>query len=524
MTSWDIKSKYVRVGAAAAFAIAGIAVEACSDDPIASNVSRAAGADAGGPDATLVRDMNATLNAEGDAGDSPPSETSDSGPAGQADAGRVDAKKQILFFLGDGMGIPVITAARIYSKGEEGDLTMDTLPESGFVRTYSNDMQVTDSAPSMSAYMTGVKTNNDVVSMSPDTLYKGDGGTSVKTFLELAEAAGFSTGVVTTTRVTHATPGATYAHSNDRDREDDIAAQLVPGGIGYNAALGNGLEVVFGGGRKQFLPKVDGSSGRSDGRNLVDEMKSRGYVYADTLASLSALPVNTVRAFGLFTSSHMNFDIDRTLVATPTEPSLKDMTLKAMDILGSNSKGYFLMVEGGRIDHALHETNAKRALAETVAFDDALAAALAKAKMTDPTLANTLVVVTADHDHTMMLNGYSKRTGKTTAENAGILGVVHDYARGTPSLDSDNMPFTILGFGNGENRVAGARSSAPTLTDSMTSANDYHQEGAIRVAAGSETHGGTDVAIMAIGRNAEDIHGFMDNTEVFNVLRRASEF
>ena len=142
--------------------------------------------------------------------------------------------RRVVFFLGDGMGIATLTAARIYAVGEDGELTIDQLPETGFVRTYSNDAMVTDSAPSMSAYMTGVKMNNDVLSMSPDTvadLYgcTAQNGKPVATILELAKAAGLGTGAVTTTRLTHATPAATYSHSCHRDLENDIAAQAVPG-------------------------------------------------------------------------------------------------------------------------------------------------------------------------------------------------------------------------------------------------------------------------------------------------------
>ncbi|MHD0148957.1 alkaline phosphatase, partial [Corynebacterium diphtheriae] len=154
------------------------------------------------------------------------------------------------FFLGDGMGLTTMTAARIYSVGEEGALTMDTLPETAFVKTFSNDAQVTDSAPSMAAYMTGVKMNNEVISMSANTLAIDPGtdangnklvnkcgtgnGTPATTLLELAKAKGFAAGVVSTARVTHATPAATYAHICHRDLENDIAAALVPGGTGYN--------------------------------------------------------------------------------------------------------------------------------------------------------------------------------------------------------------------------------------------------------------------------------------------------
>ncbi|MFZ6673325.1 alkaline phosphatase [Undibacterium sp. Xuan67W] len=447
-----------------------------------------------------------------------------------------DAPKNVIFFLGDGMGMTTMTAARIYSVGEDGELTMDTLPETAFVKTFSNDAQVTDSAPSMSAYMTGVKMNNEVLSMSPDTLaidplVDANGnklvnncgtknGTPATTLLELAKAKGLSTGVVTTTRVTHATPAATYSHICHRDLENDIAAAAVPGGIGYNTGLGTtGLDVLLGGGKQFFTPFKDGGK-RSDGRDLVAEMKAKNYAYASNSTEFNAIDgTKTDKLFGLFTSSHMSYDLDRD---PAKEPSLAEMTTKAMDVLAKNSKGYFLMVEGGRIDHALHETTAKKALQDTVAFDNAIKAAIAKAKIADPDLKNTLIVVTADHDHTLVLNGYAKRTGKTAAGNPGVLGVVKNYVTGVPDKDLDGAPYSIIGFGNGENRTQGSRSTMASLDETVTSANTYHQEAVVRVAVGSETHGGTDVFFGAIGKGSDTFLGTIDNTKVFTLVKTAS--
>lgn len=444
--------------------------------------------------------------------------------------------KNIIFFLGDGMGMTTMTAARIYAVGEDGELTMDTLPETAFVKTFSNDAQVTDSAPSMSAYMTGVKMNNEVIAMTSDTIaippvvdINGNklgnncgthNGSAVTTLAELAKKQDMSVGVVTTTRITHATPAATYAHICHRDLENDIAAALVPGGTGYNPRLGKaGLDVILGGGNQFFKTKADGGK-RADGRDLIAEMKANGYSYATNASELNAIdPKKSTHLFGLFTSSHMSYDLDR---AATSEPSLAEMTSKAMDVLAANNpKGYFLMVEGGRIDHALHETTARKALQDTVAFDNAIKTAIEKAWLNDPQLRNTLIVVTADHDHTLVLNGYAKRTGKTTASTPGVLGLVLNYVTGAATPDADGRPYTIIGFGNGENRVQGARSSMPSLDDTTISANTYHQEAAIPTAAGSETHGGTDVFLGAIGKSAEDFHGVIDNTRVFKLIRTA---
>ena len=445
------------------------------------------------------------------------------------------APKNVIFFLGDGMGMTAMTAARIYAVGEDGELTVDTLPETAFVKTYSNDAQVTDSAPSMAAYMTGVKMNNEVISMSQNTKAVdpvadangnklgnncgANNGTPATTLLELAKAQGLGTGVVTTTRVTHATPAATYAHICHRDLENDIAAASVPGGTGYNSALGTGLDVLLGGGSQFFTPFKDGGK-RSDGRNLITEMKARNAAFVSNVAELNAIdPGKTERLLGLFTSSHMSYDLDRD---PAKEPSLAEMTTKAMEVLAKNSKGYFLMVEGGRIDHALHETTAKKALQDTVAFDNAIKAALAKARVSDPELKNTLVVVTADHDHTLVLNGYAKRTGKTTAANAGVLGVVKNYVTGAVDKDLDGAPYSIIGFGNGENRTQGSRASMASLDDSVTGSNTYHQEAVVRMPAGGETHGGADVFLAATGKGAESFTGTIDNTKVYSLVKAAA--
>ena len=217
--------------------------------------------------------------------------------------------------------------------------------------------------------------------------------------LELAKAQGMGTGLVTTTRITHATPATTYAHVCHRDAENDIAAQLVPAGKGtgwgaYNTKLNDGVDVVLGGSLRQFKPTTVSGGKRADGRDLVKEMQDQGYSFVANGSDLTKIdPTKTKKLLGLFNASHMNYDLDRTNKKID-EPSLADMTTKAIDVLQAKNKSFFLMVEGGRIDHALHDTNAKRALQDTVAFDNAIKAAIDKVKKTDPELKNTLIVVT----------------------------------------------------------------------------------------------------------------------------------
>ncbi|XAH23236.1 alkaline phosphatase [Xylophilus sp. GW821-FHT01B05] len=451
---------------------------------------------------------------------------------GGSDSGPAAAPKNVLFFLGDGMGLTTMTAARIYQVGEDGNLTMDTLPETAFIKTYSANAQVTDSAPSMAAYMTGVKMNNEVISMtaptsafntttgadyvsgSDSTCPTSGNGSAVTTMLELAKSGGLATGVVTTTRITHATPAATYAHICHRDGENNIAAQMVPQGAGFNSALADGIDVVMGGGLRHFLPKGTAGSVRTDTRDLVAEMKARGYAFAGNKTDFSALPA-TGKLLALFTPSHMAYDLDRDAAK---EPSLAEMTTRSIDQLKSNPKGMFLMVEGGRIDHALHETTARKALADTVAFDGAIKAAIDKMQVIDPGLKNTLIVVTADHDHTLVLNGYSARTGPSSATNPGVLGLLRSYTNGALATDTSGNPYTIIGFGNGENRP----SVRTALSDAQVFASSYHQEAVIPVTAGNETHGGGNVFLGAIGRGADSFSGTLDNTAVFGLIRKAS--
>ncbi|UJB66822.1 alkaline phosphatase [Acidovorax sp. YS12] len=439
--------------------------------------------------------------------------------------------KNVLFFLGDGMGITTLTAARIYSVGETGELTMDQLPETAFVHTYSNDGQVTDSAPSMAAYMTGVKMNNEVISMSPETRATGaDGkpyhvkydstcpasgnGTAVETLLEQMKAAGYGTGVVTTTRITHATPATTYAHVCHRDAENTIAAALVPGGAGYNAKLGDGIDVVFGGGTNYFTPATAGGR-RNDGRDLIAELQKAKYSFAADKAAFDKLPVDgSTKIAGLFTKDHMAYDLDRD---GSREPSLSEMTGKAIDALAAKKKGFFLMVEGGRIDHALHATNARRALQDTVAFDNAIKTALAKMQAVDPGLKNTLVVVTADHDHTLQMNGYARITGKTAPGNPGVLGLVKDYVKGAPSKDVDGNPYTVLGFGNGP----GYKPVRAPISSAELESADYLQEAVVPMPSGGETHGGGDVFLGATGLGADNFSGVLTNHEVFGLIKKS---
>jgi alkaline phosphatase len=432
--------------------------------------------------------------------------------------------RNIIFFLGDGMGPTTITAARIYKVGEDGLLNFEKIDRTARIKTYSNDAQTTDSAPSMGAYMTGIKINNDVISMrgarpvapgkdangNPGIDRCGEGnGSAQATILELAKAHGKAVGAITTTELTHATPAATFSHICNRNAQYAIARQIVPGGAGYNPALGDGVDVLMGGGRQHFTPfdAARNPHGRADGRDMLAEFKAHGYFVAATRADmLSARPGR--KLVGIYSAdSHLDYALAR----RPEQPTLAEMTAKSIELLSKNANGFFLMVEGGKIDHALHDTNAKNALAETIAFDDAVQAAIDRMRALDPGLEHTLIVVTADHDHTVVRNGDAPR-------GASPLDIMRSYADGKPVKDADGHTFTTLVFGTGPNRP----DQRADVDGATAQADGYHQEAGVRMAG--EAHGGGDVKLYALGAGSAPFKGTMENTHVFDLMKAAFGF
>lgn len=470
--------------------------------------------------------------------------------------------KNVILFIGDGMGISTVTAARILEgqlnglAGEEYQLSFDKFPFSGLAKTYNVDAQTPDSAGTMTAMMSGVKTDVGVIGVDED-IERGDcatvNGNELVTALELAEIAGKSTGIISTARITHATPAATYAKSADRNWEDisdmpeaavtagctDIADQLVNFERNlethYSGLDVDGIEVVMGGGRRHFLPKEasanspDAASAiegdRTDGRNLVNEWQSMyaNGVYVYDQSGFDGIDTETTeRVFGLFNESHMQYEADRGNDITG-EPSIAEMTETAINILNNNDDGFFLMVESGRIDHAHHAGNAYGALHDTLAFAQAVAKADA---LTDDD--DTLIIVTADHGHVFTIAGYPKRGNP-------ILGKVVNVGEDDAATAADGTPYTTLGYTNGlgyrnlgdetnsdASYLAGADTGRKDITDIDTTSPGYHQEALIPL--GSETHSGEDVGIYAKGPGAFLVNGTNEQSVIFHVMDFAADF
>jgi alkaline phosphatase len=466
--------------------------------------------------------------------------------------------KNVILFIGDGMGISTITAARILAgqlrgeSGEENELYFESFPNVALSKTYNTNGQVPDSAGTMSAMATGIKTDVGLISVNQNVV-RGDcasqAGNTAMTFLERAETRGLATGVVTTARLTHATPAANYAHAMDRDFEDDrdaamlanpgdcpdIARQLIE--FTSNVPGSDGLEVALGGGRRSFLPRVDGidpetqgAGERLDGRNLTQEWL-RNYPassYVWNKEQFLAVNSNTTQhLLGLFEPSHMQYSLDRESDQAG-EPSLSEMTAKSIEILSNNEKGFYLTVEAGRIDHAHHAINPRRALMDTIELAEAVRTA---AEMVN--LEETLIIVTADHSHVFTIAGYPARGNPILGKVVGV-DSQGDTAENL-SLADDGKPYTTLGYSNGpgfhfieDSASADDVYALPVhtdgrvdLTDVDTEAAGFHSETTVPLS--SETHGGEDVAIFAIGAGSDLIRGVMEQNVIFHVMMEASQ-
>ncbi|XP_050096378.1 alkaline phosphatase-like [Anopheles aquasalis] len=415
--------------------------------------------------------------------------------------------KNVVFFLGDGMSIPTLAASRMYlgqqqgHTGEESQLSFEEFPDVGLVKTYCIDKQVADSACSATAYLCGVKANYATIGVTAAVNYSNcaaslDTRNHVQSILAWAQAAGKATGFVTTTRVTHASPAGTYAHTSNRDWEcdddmvrfgadptqcQDIASQLVYGETGKK------LRVILGGGRRKFIPKdlkdEDNIPGqRMDGVNLISQWyysKPLGTArYVSNRADLLALNFTEVDyLMGLFNADHLPFHLD----ARPdVDPSLGDLTYAAIRTLQKYPEGYVLFVEGGKIDLAHHFTKAAKALSETVQLSEAVQVAQQLSSSDD-----TLLLVTADHSHTMSLSGYAKRGNDILGLNGHL-------------SDGDRKPYTTLSYANGPGGpINGPRGERVVLTESMVRDRDFQYPKVVPMKY--ETHGGDDVALFAYG-------------------------
>lgn len=447
--------------------------------------------------------------------------TSGTAPGSYADgqralANRLNARetgtraKNVILFIGDGMGVSTVTAMRIYEgqklgmAGEEYELAIDGLPHVALSKTYNTDQQVPDSAGTATAMMTGEKSRAGVLNISP-AVARNDCANALNnpltTLVEQASERGFQTGIVSTTRLTHATPAATFAQSPNRNWESakDVPAEAAAQGCQSIAqqlidSMKDGtVDLALGGGHKEFPA---GFESALTGTFVTTKAE------LDTKGATGALPL-----LGLFSASHLDYMAEKP--KDSAEPTLSDMTKAAISKLAPSGDGYVLMIEGGRIDHGHHDGKAQLALEDGVEFDNAVRTAL---NMVD--LSETLIIVTADHSHVFSIAGYPTRGNP-------ILGAVigndeNGAPNSTPVLADDGLPYTTLGYQNGPGATQGVRNP------DLSSGEIIRQVAAIP--GRSETHGGEDVAIYAAGPSSALVSGVMEQNTIYHILRHALGF
>ena len=313
------------------------------------------------------------------------------------------APKNVIYLIGDGMGVAQVTLARL-TTGKP--LAMDSMPVGGFVKTQSANAAVTDSGAAGTALATGFKTNNGMISTLPD-------GKTVQTILEAAAKTGRAVGIVTTVTITHATPASFGAHVAARASQADIAPQY----------LDKKIDVIMGGGRQFFIPKSRAGSKRTDETDLIARARSGGYTYVETAEELTA--ANGNKLLGLF-------EMDA-LSATGRQPPLARMTKKAISALSRDKDGFFVMIEGGQIDWRCHANDAAGTVMHMLDFDAAVGQALEYARKNG----NTLVIVTADHE-----------TGGLTLLGSEEGGNEFTPTFSTTSHSAVNVPFFAYGPGS----------------------------------------------------------------------------
>ena len=451
-------------------------------------------------------------------------------PAGWFRAGREAAiargadrakARNLILFIGDGMGPTTVAAARILqgqrqgASGEETQLSFERFPALALSKTYNTDLQTPDSAGTMTAMASGLKTLAGVLGVD-QTIRRGRceniEAASHPSLFDFADGADMASALVTTTRITHATPAALYAHSPDRNWEGDAAMPESARAAGCTDLAAQliahqdhgGPQIVLGGGSANFIgPDVHPVGRRADGRNLIEEWTQRhpGGHFVLKREELLALPADGQRVFGLFTPSHMSYELDRENGHAADEPGLAEMTRFSLQRLQADGRPYLLVVEGGRIDHAHHAGMAQRALVDTIALAEAVAVADELTSADD-----TLIVVTADHSHAFNFVGYPPRGND-------ILGLVRDF-NGQPLRDLGGRPYTTLSYANGPG------AGQPTLEgDSDTRHADFRQPALF--ALESETHGGEDVAVYARGPGSEAVRGSIEQHVIFHILTQA---
>lgn len=430
-----------------------------------------------------------------------------------------EAPKHVIYLIGDGMATAQRQVAEYYLQEQTGDkntrLAMNSLPITGINTTHSADSLVTDSAASATALATGMKTDNGMIGVLPD-------GTKVTSLLESAQKKGMATGLITTTRLTHATPAAFIAKNVSRDNENEIAEDYANSGITYFA----------GGGYRHFV--TGKNSKRKDGKDLVATMEKNDYrtfIGNESVASFRGYqPKAGDKVFAAFSQSHIPYEIDR--VKTDTLPSLAEMTEKGIELLAKDKDGFFLMVEGGRIDHASHANDIAGTIFDTLAFDQAVQKAL---DFYHKNPDDTLIIITGDHETGGMGMGFGNNYFMNIDKVAQAKESIEDKLQGVYQGDRAAFyqhiatKFDLITLDKEEKQlIETAMNVVDKKEPNLENSYGGYDPVAIAVAhvtskrAGvywtSYAHTATQLPLSAIGVQADKLGGFKDNTQVAQTI------
>lgn len=434
-------------------------------------------------------------------------------PQGGCGQPEEEAPGSVIFMIGDGMGYQAIALARwaLLEPGER--LALEQLPEVGWMTTYSANNAVTDSAASGTAMAAGVKTNNQMIGMTPDER-------PVRSIADVAQDQGWRIGYVTTTEITHATPASFYGSIQNRykpEEVDKLAPQL----------LEQGPDLILGGGWADFLPYRSYGS-RQDDRNVLEEFEAAGYTLWQDREDLDQDPPD--KLLGLLAGGHMPYELDnQRLPEALRYPDLRRLTEVALNALGSGDQPFFLMIEGGRIDHAGHSFDTGGVIAEMAAFDRAVATVMEYQKQHP----ETLVVITADHSTGgLAINDFVdwEMIARQSASVDWMKTDVRDEEepQGAEYLDEltgfDQYPeeevprfseeevlaIRLEGDSYNAGRILGRAMGERTGVTWVPRVDGFNTGG----------HTGEDVPVFAIGPGAKAFGGGLDNTDIPKIFSR----
>ena len=398
----------------------------------------------------------------------------------------LSAVKNIILFIGDGMGTAAVDLSRMVLLGKEKLWDFENTIYIGLQKTYSENLLTTDSAAAATALSSGYKTANGLLGTLSN-------GTTTKSILKAFRETGRSAGLITTVTVTHATPAGFCVSMPDRD---ELA-------IADEYAETEPFDLIMGGGRQYFVPKSSTASKRTDNLNLIKNFQNFGYTYISNTAQLSELTGKTPKILGLFSDSSMPNALDKRFLNSSV-PTLAQMTRAALTVLGSNPKGFFLMVESGKIDFRAHANDTAGTVWEVNELNEAFKEALSFLnKDTD-----TLIIVTADHETGGLTLLYPRlqliKIQKATNELIVSLIKNKDISQ---SLKTVNELTGIKDI-NEEDIIKIKESSTPEIELSKLLNERYE------VRWSTVGHTCSNVNVYAFGKKAELFTGVYENTEL----------